>query len=290
MGAVLATATPRRTIRGRVSRRWRSWLLAAFCGLVLFFLIGPILLVVPISFGGSDYLEFPPKSLSLRWYATYFADREWIAATLFSLKIASLTALASTILGTAAAFGLVRSGLSRVDFVGALIAAPMITPAIITAVAFYLVLSRVGLVGSTPGFVLAHTALVLPLVVVSVSASLQGIDPKLEAAAMSLGAPVSSVLARVTLPLALPGIVIGAAFAFISSFDEATVSFFVSTSSGKTLPKKMFEGIEWELSPVIAVVSTLLTLISFALVLLIAAVRGLRRGAAPQTGFGAPPM
>jgi mannopine transport system permease protein len=290
MEAALPMVAPRRSIAARAARSWRSWVLTAFCCLVLFFLVGPILLVVPISFSGSEYLEFPPKSLSLRWYATYFSDHEWIAATLFSLKIAALTALTATIIGAAAAFGLVRSGLSRVDFVGALIAAPMITPAIITAVAFYLVLSRAGLVGTTTGFVLAHTALTLPLVIVSVSASLQGIDPKLEAAAMSLGAPVPSVLARVTLPLALPGIVIAAAFAFIYSFDEATVSFFVSTPSGKTLPKKMFEGIEWELSPVIAVVSTLLTLISFALVLLIAAVRGLRRGAAPQAGFGATPM
>lgn len=274
----------------RLRARWRSHALSAFCILVLAFLVGPILLVIPISFGGSEYLEFPPKSYSLRWYAAYFSDHEWIAATLFSLKVASLTAVCATLVGTAAAFALVRSGLGRHDLVGALIAAPMITPAIITAVGLYLALSRVGLVGQTMGFVLAHTVLALPLVVVSVSASLHGIDPRLEAAAMSLGAPLPSVLARITLPLALPGIAIGAAFAFISSFDEATVSFFISTPGGKTLPKKMFEGIEWELSPVIAVVSTLLTLISFALVLLIAAVRGLRRGASPQAGFVPPPM
>jgi mannopine transport system permease protein len=275
---------------GRLLRRWRSLLLGGFCCLVLAFLVVPILIVIPISLSSSDYLEFPPKALSLRWYETYFADIDWLNATTFSLKVAFFTSVCATLVGTAAAFGLVRSGLARLDLVGGFIAAPMITPAIITAVAFYLSLSRIGLLGTTLGFVIAHTVLYIPLVVFSVSASLQGLDPKLEAAAMSLGAPYSSVLMRITLPLALPGIVIGAAFAFISSFDEATVSFFVSTSIGKTLPKKMFEGIEWELSPVIAVVSTLLTLISFALVMLIAAVRGWRRVATKQADLGEPPV
>ena len=273
----------------RLAGGWRSFVLGVFCWLVLAFLVVPILLVVPMSLSGSDYLEFPPSSLSLRWYETYFSDVDWIEPTILSLKIAALTAVVATAVGTATALALVRGRLANSNLVNALVAAPMITPAIITAVAFYLFLSRLNMVGGIPGFVLAHTVLALPLVIFTVSASLQRIDPRLEVVALSLGAPLWVAILRVTMPLALPGIVIGAAFAFITSFDEATVSFFVSTASGKTLPKKMFEGIEWELSPVIAAVSTLLTLISLALVVVLAVARGMdRRGSAEKTAATGP--
>lgn len=272
--------------RPRTGKRWQARVLDAFCLLVLAFLMLPILIVIPISFTASDYIDFPPKALSLRWYMAYFTDEEWLRATVFSFKIAAITAVVATLVGVAAAFALVRTGLARKDFVNAAIAAPMIVPAIISAVGLYLFLSRAGLVGTTTGFVLAHTVLVLPLVVFTVIAGLEAADPRLEAAALSLGASRFMTIARITLPLALPGVLIGAAFAFISSFDEATVSFFVSTSSGKTLPKKMFEGIEWELSPVIAVVSTLLTLASLALVVSITVVRERRRRGSASTDAG----
>ena len=250
-------------------RRVSSRLLGVFsCG-VLVFLVGPILLVVPMSLSGAEYLEFPPSSLSLRWYAAYFSDPDWIEPTLFSLKIAALTAVAAAALGCAASLALGRSRIGASSLVGALVAAPMIAPPIIVAVALYLVLSRLGLDGTTLGFVLAHTMLALPLVVFSVSASLRRIDPLLERVALSLGASRIRAILRVTAPLALPGILIGAAFAFITSFDEATVAFFLSTADAKTLPKKMFEGIEWELSPIIAAVSSLLMLVSLALVLVL---------------------
>jgi mannopine transport system permease protein len=243
-------------------------LLAVFSCCVLAFLVGPILLVVPISFGGSDYLEFPPTSLSLRWYIAYFSDPEWIEPTLFSLKIATLTAIVAAVLGTACALAIVRSRLAGSSLVGAIVAAPMIAPAIIVAVGLYLVLSRLGLAGTTVGFVLADAMLTIPLVVFSVSAALRRIDPSLERIALSLGATRFAAFAHVTLPLARSGILVGAVFAFITSFDEATVAFFLSTADAKTLPKKMFEGIEWELSPIIAAVSSLLMLVSLALVLL----------------------
>lgn len=270
--------------------RWQVWLLHGFCLLVLAFLMLPILIVIPISFTASDYIDFPPQALSLRWYVAYFTDEEWLRATFFSFKIAAITAVTATLIGSAAAFALVRTGLARKDAVNAAIAAPMIVPAIISAVGLYLFLSRTGLVGTTTGFVIAHTVLVLPLVIFSVVAALEAADPRLESAALSLGASRFAVLARITLPLALPGVLIGAAFAFISSFDEATVSFFISTSSGKTLPKKMFEGIEWELSPVIAVVSTLLTLASLALVVVITVVREKRRRRGGDAAAGPSPL
>lgn len=270
----MSAAAPRQPDTGQPGRRRRaSWprlLLAGFSLGALAFLVLPILIVVPMSFSGGDHLEFPPSSLSLRWYRAYFADAEWMGSTWLSLKIALLTMAAAMLLGTLTAFALVRSGLSGKGWVQALVAAPMIAPAIITAVAFYLALSRAGLVGTTFGFVLAHTVLALPFVIFSVNASLERIDPRLELAARSLGASPASAVLLITMRLALPGIVFGALFAFLASFDEATVSYFVATAGSKPLPKKMFEGIEWELSPVIAAVATLLTLISFTVVLLLA--------------------
>lgn len=264
----------------RRTRRWPAVLLNAFGVLVLAFLVLPILLVIPMSFGAGEYLEFPPASYSLRWYRAYFADAEWLASTWLSLKIAGLTMLSATVIGTAAALALVRSGLSGKGVVQGIIAAPMIAPAIITAVAFYLFFSRIGLVGTTVGFVMAHTVLALPLVIFAVMASLEKIDPRLEMVALSLGAPLSISIFLVTLRLALPGILIGALFAFITSFDEATVSYFVATSGIKPLPKKMFEGMEWELSPIIAAVATMLTVLSFAVVTLLALLQK-RRGNSP---------
>ncbi len=262
----------------RALSRWPSLLLGVFSVLVLGFLIAPILLVIPMSLTGSDYLEFPPRSLSLRWYRAYFDDADWIDPTWLSFKVAALTALTSTVLGALAALALVRSRLVKVSLVSAIVTAPIVTPAIILAVALLLALSRLGLVGETLGFVLAHSVLALPLVVLTVTASLQRIDERLESVALSLGASLWTTIVRITLPLAAPGILVGAAFAFITSFDEATVSFFLSTASGKTLPKKMFEGIEWELSPIIAAVSTLLTLISMALVVVLALAQRAERG------------
>lgn len=254
-----------RTIRSLIAR-WPALLLTLFGLGTIAFLVLPILLVIPMSFGSGDYLEFPPSGLSLRWYKAYFADAEWLASTWTSVRIAVLTLLAATVCGTAAGLALVRAGLSGKGSVQALIAAPLIAPAIITAVAFYLLLSRTGLLGTTFGFVVAHTVLALPLVIFCVIASLERIDPRLEMVALSLGASLPTAIVMVTLRLALPGILIGALFAFITSFDEATVSYFVATAGTKPLPKKMFEGMEWELSPIIAAVATMLILLSFVIV------------------------
>lgn len=271
--------TPR--VKRRTAVRWPRLLLHGSGLVTLAFLVLPILLVIPMSFGGGEYLEFPPSSWSLRWYEAYFADDEWLASTWLSVRIAALTMVCATVIGTAAALALVRAGLAGKGYVQGIIAAPMIAPAIITAVAFYLFFSRIGLVGTTVGFVVAHTVLALPLVIFAVMASLEKIDPRLEMVALSLGAPLRVSIFLVTLRLALPGILIGALFAFITSFDEATVSYFVATSGTKPLPKKMFEGMEWELSPIIAAVATMLTVLSFAVVALLAFQQKRRDNAPP---------
>ena len=229
---------------------------------ILIFLLLPTVIVVPMSLNGEQYLAFPPRSWSLRWYAAYFGDPEWIAATLLSLEVAALTTVAATVLGTCASLALVRSDIGNHGWLNALILAPMIVPHVVIAVAMYLQLAPLGLTGTLSGFVIAHTVLALPYVVLTVSAALYRLDPALEMAALSLGASRPQAFFGVTLPLILPGVATGAAFAFIISLDEAVVSFFISGVSGKTLPRKLFEDIDYSLSPVIAAASTLLVTVS----------------------------
>jgi mannopine transport system permease protein len=222
----------------------------------------PTLIVVPKSLTGEQYLAFPPRSWSLKWYTAYFNDPEWIRATLFSIEIAALTTVAATILGTCAALAIVRGDIKGLAWINAFTIAPMIVPHIVVAVAMYLSFATLGLTGTVLGFVIAHTILAVPYVILTVSAALHRLDPALEMAALNLGASRLQAFFRVTLPMTLPGIAAGAAFAFIISLDEAVVSFFLSGVSVKTLTRKLFEDIDYSLSPVIASASTLLVVVS----------------------------
>jgi len=238
---------------------------------VLVFLLLPTMLVVPMSFGTNPYLEFPPSGFTLRWYEAYFTDRGWMSATLFSARIAILVALAATVIGTLASLALLRGRLRGRAALQLLIISPVIIPTVVIAIAAFLFFARLRMIGSLPAFVLAHTVLAVPYVVLTVSAALARVDADLDLAAMGLGASRAEAFLRVTLPLILPGVFSGAVFAFIISFDEAVVSFFLSGVHDKTLPRLMFENIELRLTPTIAAVSTLLTglsLVALSLVFL----------------------
>ncbi len=241
-------------------------LLYTFGAAVVAFLVLPSILVIVMSFGSEKYLEFPPRSLSFRWYEAYFQDPDWMGPTLFSLRIAAMTAILATSIGTMASLALVRGRLPGRQLLNTLIAAPMVAPGIIVAIALYLLFARWRLVGTTPALILAHTVLSVPYVVLTVSAALSRADPSLELAALSLGASRFAAVVRVTLPLVLPGVLAGAAFAFVTSFDEAVVSFFISGVTTKTLPKKIFEDIDFDVSPIVAAVGTLLTALSLAVI------------------------
>jgi mannopine transport system permease protein len=234
-------------------------------GLVLFFLLLPTLIVVPMSFGTASYIEFPPQGLTLKWYLDYFSDPAWMAATWFSLRIALTTAVLATIVGTMASIALVRGQLPGRDLIQALTLAPLIAPHIIIAVALYLFFAPLGLSGNFHGFVIAHAMLAVPYVVITVTAALQRFDPALELAALNCGATRVQAFFHVVLPNILPGVAAGAVFAFIASFDEATVAFFLSGVEGKTITRKIFEDIDFNLTPVIAAVATILTLASLLL-------------------------
>ena len=250
------------------SRRLGAFAFYGIAGAILTFLILPSLLVVPMSFSATTFLRFPPSGFSLRWYEAYFSDPGWVDATLFSLQIALMTTVTSAVIGTMAAFSLVRGSLPAKDLISALLLAPLIVPHVIVAIAVYFQFAPLGLVGTRLGFVLIHTALAVPYVVLVVSAALQRVPPSLEMAGLNLGATRLRCFQAITLPLIAPSIAAGAVFAFLASFDETVVSFFISNLDNRSLPRKMFEDIDYNISPTLAAVATMLTALTLlALVL-----------------------
>jgi mannopine transport system permease protein len=241
------------------------WCLNGFVGLVLAFLLLPTLLVVPMSLGEASYIQFPPRGLTLKWYQAYFADADWMSATWFSLRIALATTIAATVIGTLASFALIRGNLPGARALQALTLAPLIVPHIVLAVALYLVFAPIGLTGNFLGFAVAHTMLSVPYVMLTVTAALQRLDPALELAALNCGASRTQAFWHVVLPNIAPGVAAGAVFAFLASFDEATVAFFISGIEGKTITRKLFEDIDYNLTPVIAAASTVMVALSLVL-------------------------
>ena len=226
---------------------------------VTVFLLLPTILIVPMSFGPDQYLRFPPNGFTLHWYAVYFTDADWIGATLFSVKIAVLTAIAATLIGTLISVALVRGRLPLKRLFELLVVGPVIVPNIALAIAMFLVFDRLRLTGTTLGFVAAHTALAMPFVVFTILASLYRFDSDLERAALSCGANPLQAFLLVTLPQISSGIVSAALFAFIISVDEPVISFFISNLDNRSLPRKMFEDIDYNISPTLAAVATMLT-------------------------------
>ncbi len=248
---------------------------------MLLFLVLPTLIILPMSFSPTTYLHFPPTGFSLRWYRAYLFDPDWIDSTVFSAEIAAWTTLASTVIGTMGSMALVRGRLPGRQTVEALLLAPLIVPPIIVAIGVYLQFAPLGLTGTRLGFTLIHTALAVPYVVLVVTAALQRLPPSLELAGLNLGASRLTCFRRITLPLIAPAVLAGAVFAFLASFDETVVSFFISGTEHKTVTRKMFEDIEFNLSPVIAAASTLFVAVTLLLMWLASASR---RTAAQQAG------
>lgn len=230
--------------------------------LVLLFLALPILLIVVVSFSSASYLTFPPPAFGLRWYRAYFTSSDWLAATWLSLTIGAAVVVLATTLGTLAVLGLGRLPRATRAVVAALVLSPMIVPGIVVAIGVYYAFARYGLIGTPIGLVLAHTCLAVPFVVTSVGASLAGFDRRLEQAARSLGATPWGAFRQVTLPLIRSGVLIGALFAFITSFDELIVALFLSGSGAITLPRRMWDDLRFSIDPTIAAVSTLIILLT----------------------------
>ncbi|MES0212078.1 ABC transporter permease subunit [Mesorhizobium sp. M0028] len=242
------------------SRRWKM-LGTAFVVIVMSYLLFPSLLVIIMSFSAGTSLGFPTGGLSLQWYRSFFSDPSWTGALWISVEIGATVAILSTIAGTLAAYGLNRTFPQQRGFLTTLLLAPNILPGIVVAVAIYLGLLQLGLIGSLTGIVLAHSVVAIGIVVVIVSGTLANFDIGLEQAANSMRAGPLQTFIRVTLPLISPGIIGGAIFAFLSSFDDIVITSLISGFSIRTLPLKMWENIRNQIDPTMAAVSSLLMLV-----------------------------
>ncbi len=247
-----------------VMTRWIPWALGA---LVLIFLAAPLIVVIPAAFNDSTLLSFPPKAWSLRWFREYFDSASWIDATTTSLQVAIVVSALSTALGLGLAITLDRFDFPGRNLVRALVMAPLIVPVVVIAVGLYYVFLRVGLNGSFWALVIGHTVITFPYAAVVIGASLAEVDRTLENAAVGLGATWPRAFLEITFPLIRPGLVVSALFGFLISFDEVVIAIFVTGPETTTLPRRLWDGIRFDLNPTIAAVATLLIALS-AMVLL----------------------
>ena len=242
------------------------------CTLIFAFLIIPILIIFPLSFNAEPYFTFTPEMLAFdpagyttRWYGEFFSSSTWQAAVRNSITIAVFSTLISTFLGTLAALGLSRKEFPYKTAIMGLLISPMVVPLIISAAGMFFFYSRIGLQGTHVGVILAHAALASPFVVITVTATLVGFDHSLTRAAASLGSSPTRTFFRITVPLITPGVISGALFAFITSFDEVVVVLFVGSVNQRTIPWAMFSGIREQISPTILAVATILIIFSIIL-------------------------
>ncbi|MBD11346.1 ABC transporter permease [uncultured Roseovarius sp.] len=242
------------------------------CGAIFIFLITPILVVMPLSFNAQNFFTFTPEMLrfdpagySLKHYQDFFTSNEWQQALRNSLMIAPAATILSVSFGTLAAIGLSSEHVPFRRAIMAILISPMIVPLIISAAGMYFFYSRIGLQGTYFGVVLAHAALGIPFVIITVTATLVGFDRSLTRAAANMGADPVTTFFRVQMPLILPGVISGGLFAFITSFDEVVVVLFVGSANQQTLPWEMFTGLREQISPTILAVATILVVISIAL-------------------------
>ena len=252
-------------------------LLGLFCVLVAIWLVAPTFVVVPMSFNENKSLAFPPEGFSWMWYENFFTNPDWSSSFFNSLKVAVVTAIVATVVGTLAAFGLDRMKSRASGLLRALLITPMVVPGVVLAIGIYAVYLDAHLVGTMTGFVLAHTMLAVPFVIIAVSASLEVFDKRLETAATSLGASRLTGFRTITLPLIAPGILSGLLFAFVTSFDEIIVALFITSPYLKTLPVQIFSSITRDADPTVAAVGTILFAVT-SLVIGAALIVGSRQG------------
>ncbi|GMG81569.1 ABC transporter permease [Paralimibaculum aggregatum] len=235
--------------------------------LVLAFLILPMLVVIPVSLTDTSYLAMPKEALSLRHYENYFSDARWLDATWQSFYIGVLTALSATVLGTVFSIGCWFLSSRASTIARWVLITPILVPPVVQSLGFYRFWVQLGLIDTVTGVVLAHTLLALPYVSISVFAALANLDRKIPQAARSLGASVPQTVWAVVVPAARPGILTGAVFAFIVSFDEIVGVLFITVRKVQTLPKMIWQGIQDNIDPTIAAVATLLVLATLVLML-----------------------
>jgi len=261
----------------------RTWYYGyrVICGCIFFFLIAPIVVIVPLSFNAEPYftftkemLHFDPAGYSLRWYTEFLTSDQWLLGIKNSFIIATCSTILATSLGTVAALGLSKSYIPGRNALMALLISPMVVPLIISGAGMYFFYSSIGLVATYPGIILAHTALGTPFVIITVTATMVGFDQTLIRASANLGADPTTTFFKVIMPLIAPGVISGALFAFVTSLDEIVIVYFIAGPEQKTVPLKMFSGLREQISPTILAVATILVGIS---VLLLTSLELIRR-------------
>lgn len=277
------------------------------CGAIFLFLIVPIIILIPLSFNQQPYFSFTtemltlnPEGFSIRWYqdiylngmaapeaiegwwADMWSNAQWVRSVRNSFYIGILATILSTVIGTLAAIGLSRSEMPWRRGITALLISPMIVPLVITASGLFFFFSQYGLARSYTGIVIAHAVLGTPFVIITVTATLAGFDQSLTRAAANMGAGPVRTFFKVQMPLILPGVISGALFAFITSFDEVVVVLQLADVNQRTIPRQMFSGIREQISPTILAVATILVIIS---ILLLTTVELLRRRSERMRGL-----
>lgn len=254
-------------------RIWH-WSHRGLCGLVLLFLMLPVLVMIPLSFNGGAFLVYPLQGWSLRWYETFFTSPEWMRGLANSMIVSPAATLVAMIFGTLASIGLTRAEFRGKALLTSILISPMVVPVVIVGVSSYLFFAPLGLANSYFSLILVHAVLGIPFVIITVTATLQGYNKNLSRAAASLGADPVLTFFKVTLPLIGPGMISGALFAFATSFDEVVVTLYLAGPEQATLPRVMFSGIRENISPAIAAAATILILISVAMLLTLEWLRG----------------
>ncbi len=245
--------------------------------LVVLFILGPLVIIVGGSFTETPYVAFPPTGFTLRWYAQLMHRRDFLNSFVFSLALAALCSLVAMLLGVAAVIGLHRHGFTGRQVFRAFLMSPLVLPTIVTGVALLQFYYLIDMDAPVTGLLVGHVLITIPYVLRTVGAGLVGLDPAIEEAANSLGAGGLRTLLRVTLPAIAPSIMAAVIFVFITSFDQATVSIFLSGPDMMPLPVRIYSYIDFAVDPMVAAVSTLLILFAFGIIALLQKLLGLER-------------
>jgi putative spermidine/putrescine transport system permease protein len=254
-----------------------AWLWRSLVALLYLFLLGPLIIIVIISFNADAYLSFPPQQWSVHWYRDLLDNEAFVRGFRVSIVLASVTTIVATMIGVPAALAISRYRFPGREACATFFTSPLMVPGVVLGLGLLLVFSRFGLRATYPGLIAAHLVVTVPFVVRTVATSLLTLSSVYEEAALSLGATPWQAFWRVTLPLITPGVIAGAAIAFLVSFDEVVLTLFLVGPRLTTLPVEVFHYVEFRTDPLVAALSVVLVAISVAGVVLIERALGLRR-------------
>ncbi|MCA1026244.1 ABC transporter permease [Cytobacillus sp. FSL W7-1323] len=257
-----------------MKKKLPSILLSLSCLIVYLFLLAPIVVVLLSSLTTTEYIVFPPEGVTLRWYIELIEHPEFIDSFILSISVAFGTAIIATIIGTMSALAVVRREFKGKNAIVQLIGSPLLIPSVVFGVALLQFYSWIGLATSPLSLILGHIILTVPFVMRLVVASLVGFDRVIEQAAMNLGASSIRVFFEITLPVIKSGVIAGAIFAFITSFDDLTVALFIVSTDVVTLPVRIYTYMQYQYDPIIASVSSIMIIMTVVLMIIIERVMG----------------